>query len=157
MPDTAAIEFKPLSRVEMAARVARDIPEGWYVNLGIGIPTAIADHVPLDREVIFHSENGVLGMGKQTQEFDGRSYVMERALSGDVGLVEAWEADRWGNLTFKESGRNFNPVIAMAAQLTIVQTQHVRELGELDPDHVVTPGIFVDRVLHVPYGDPTGF
>ena len=91
-----------------------------------------------------------MGMGKQTQEFDGRSYVMERALAGDVGLVEAWEADRWGNLTFKESGRNFNPVIAMAAQLTIVQTQHVRELGELDPDHVVTPGIFVHRVLHVP-------
>ncbi len=63
MPATAAIDFKPLSRVEMAARVARDIPEGWYVNLGIGIPTAVADHVPLEREVIFHSENGVLGMG----------------------------------------------------------------------------------------------
>ena len=63
MPDTAVTDIKPLSRVEMAARVARDIPEGWYVNLGIGIPTAVADHVPLEREVIFHSENGVLGMG----------------------------------------------------------------------------------------------
>ena len=62
----------------------------------------------------------------------------------------AWEADRWGNLTFRESGRNFNPVIAMAATLTIVQTQHIRELGEMNPDHVVTPGIFVDRVLHYP-------
>src|SRR3954465_10587622 len=63
MPDTAVADIKPLSPMEWAARVARDIPEGWYVNLGIGIPTAIADHVPLDREVIFHSENGVLGMG----------------------------------------------------------------------------------------------
>jgi 3-oxoadipate CoA-transferase, beta subunit len=63
MPDTSMPAVKPLSRVEMAVRVARDIPEGWYVNLGIGMPTAVADHVPLDREVIFHSENGVLGMG----------------------------------------------------------------------------------------------
>ena len=108
----------------------------------------------------FFTATGVgtkMAMGKETREFDGRSYVMERALAGDVALVEAWEADRWGNLTFMESGRNFNPVIAMAAKLTIVQTQHVRELGEINPDHVVTPGIFVDRVLHVPYGDPTGF
>jgi 3-oxoadipate CoA-transferase, beta subunit len=68
MPDTAVAEFKPLARAEMAARVARDIPEGWYVNLGIGIPTAIADHVPAGREVIFQSENGVLGMGPRPAE-----------------------------------------------------------------------------------------
>jgi len=108
----------------------------------------------------FFTATGVgtkMAMGKEIREFDGRSYVMERALQGDVGLVEAWEADRWGNLTFKESGRNFNPVVAMASKLTLVQTQHIRDLGEIHPDHVVTPGIFVDRVLHVPYGDPTGF
>jgi 3-oxoadipate CoA-transferase, alpha subunit len=98
-----------------------------------------------------------LGMGKETREFDGRTYVMEHALPGDVALVEAWEADRWGNLTFRESGRNFNPVMAMAAKLTIVQSQHIVELGALEPEHVVTPGIFVDRVLHVPYGDPPTF
>jgi 3-oxoadipate CoA-transferase alpha subunit len=98
-----------------------------------------------------------LAHGKETREIDGRTYVLERALHGDVALVEAWEADRWGNLTFRQSGRNFNPVMAMAAKTTVVQTQHVVELGTLDPETVVTPGIFVDRVLHVPYGDPTGF
>ena len=71
-----------------------------------------------------------------------------------MALVEAWEADRWGNLTYRSSGRNFNPVIATAAKLTVVQTQHVVELGELDPERIVTPGIYVNRVLHVPYGDP---
>ncbi|MBO0711587.1 MAG: 3-oxoacid CoA-transferase subunit A [Acetobacteraceae bacterium] len=98
-----------------------------------------------------------LGMGKETREFGGRTYVMEHALESDVALVEAWQADRWGNLTYRESGRNFNPIMAMAAKLTIVQTQHVVELGALDPEQIVTPGIFVDRVLHVPYGDPPTF
>jgi 3-oxoadipate CoA-transferase, alpha subunit len=98
-----------------------------------------------------------MAVGKEHREIEGRTYILEQSLPGDVALVEAWEADRWGNLTFRESGRNFNPVIAMAAKLTIVQSQHLRELGEINPDHVVTPGIFVDRVLHVPYGDPTGF
>jgi 3-oxoadipate CoA-transferase alpha subunit len=98
-----------------------------------------------------------LAHGKETREIDGRTYVLERALPGDVALVEAWEADRWGNLTYRQSGRNFNPVMAMAAKTTVVQAQHLVELGALDPERVVTPGIFVDRVLHVPYGDPTGF
>lgn len=108
----------------------------------------------------FFTATGVgtrMAVGKEHRDIDGRTYILEKSLPGDVALVEAWQADRWGNLTFRESGRNFNPVMAMAAALTIVQTQHVCELGEIDPDHVVTPGIFVDRVLHVPYGDPTGF
>lgn len=95
-----------------------------------------------------------LAEGKEVREFDGRHYVMEKALQGDIGLVEAWQADRWGNLTFRASGRNFNPVIATAAKMTIVQSQHIVELGDIDPEKVVTPGIFVNRVLHVPYGDP---
>ncbi len=95
-----------------------------------------------------------LARGKEQREIGGRMYVLEHALHGDVALVEAWRADRWGNLVFRSSGRNFNPVMAMAGRLTVVQTQHLAELGELDPEAVATPGIFVDRVLHVPCGDP---
>ncbi len=96
-----------------------------------------------------------LAEGKEEREFGGRKYVLEEALYGDVALVEAWEADRWGNLTYRSSARNFNPVMAMAAKLTVAQAQHIVELGALDPEQVPTPGIFVDRVLHVPYGEPT--
>ena len=95
-----------------------------------------------------------LARGKETRTIDGRDYVLEHALHADVALVEAWQADRWGNLTFRSSGRNFNPVMATAARLTVVQSQHMVDLGDLDPERVVTPGIYVDRVLHVPYGDP---
>src|ERR1700710_1934172 len=101
----------------------------------------------------FFTATGVgtkMALGKEHREIDGRTYILEPALKGDVGLVEAWEADRWGNLTYKQAGRNFNPIVAMASELTLVQTQHLRALGDIDPDHVVTPGIFVDRVLHVP-------
>jgi 3-oxoadipate CoA-transferase alpha subunit len=96
-----------------------------------------------------------LAEGKEEREFGGRKCVLEEALFGDVALVEAWEADRWGNLTYRSSARNFNPVMAMAAKLTIAQAQHIVELGALDPEQIPTPGIFVDRVLHVPYGEPT--
>jgi 3-oxoadipate CoA-transferase alpha subunit len=96
-----------------------------------------------------------LAAGKEEREIHGRKYILEEALYGDVALVEAWEADRWGNLTFKSSARNFNPVMATAAKLTIVQSQHIVELGALDPEKIATAGIFVDRVLHVPYGEPT--
>jgi 3-oxoadipate CoA-transferase, alpha subunit len=96
-----------------------------------------------------------LAAGKEEREIKGRKYILEEALHGDVALVEAWEADRWGNLTYKSSARNFNPVMATAAKLTIVQSQHIVELGALDPEKIATAGIFVDRVLHVPYGEPT--
>lgn len=92
----------------------------------------------------------LLAEGKETREIGGRPYVLEHALRGDVALVEAWEADRWGNLAYRLSGRNFNPVMAMAADLTIALTHHVRDLGAIDPERVVTPGIYVDRVVHLP-------
>ena len=95
------------------------------------------------------------GAGKETREINGRLCVLEEAIYADFAVLEAWEADRWGNLTYKLSGQNFNPIMAGAAKVTVVQTQHVRELGEIDPDAVKTPGIYVDRVIHVPYGDPT--
>jgi 3-oxoadipate CoA-transferase alpha subunit len=96
-----------------------------------------------------------LAEGKEEREIHGRKYLLEEALHGDVALIEAWQADRWGNLTYMSSARNFNPVMATAATLTIAQSQHIVELGALDPEKIATPGIFVDRVLHVPYGEPT--
>jgi 3-oxoadipate CoA-transferase, alpha subunit len=93
-----------------------------------------------------------LAEGKETRRIGERNYVLEVALHGDVALVEAWRADRWGNLTYRESGRNFNTVMATAARLTVVQTHHFVELGELDPEEIVTPGIHVNSVVHVPGG-----
>ncbi|MFC4167581.1 3-oxoacid CoA-transferase subunit A [Teichococcus aestuarii] len=89
----------------------------------------------------------LLTEGKPTAEFNGRPCVLEHALPGDVALIQAHKADRWGNLTYRRSGRNFNPVMAMAAKLTIAQVDMIEPLGTLDPEEVVTPGIFVDRVL----------
>ena len=83
-----------------------------------------------------------LAVGKDIRNFDGRGYVLERALHGDVGLVEAWQADRWGNLTYRSAGRNFNPMVAMASKLTIVQTQHMAELGDLHPGQYPHAGEF---------------
>lgn len=93
-----------------------------------------------------------LAQGKEVREFNGRPHVMELALPGDLALVEAWQADRWGNLAFNQSGRNFNPIMAMAGKLTVVQAHHAVEA--IDPELVVTPGIFVDRVL--PLADVQG-
>lgn len=90
-----------------------------------------------------------LADGKETRMIDGRLHVFEKPLRGDVALVKAARADRWGNLVYRKSARNFNPVCAMAADVTIVETETMVELGSLDPEAVVTPGIFVDRVVEV--------
>ena len=90
-----------------------------------------------------------LAQGKEARVIKGREYILEEAITGDVALCEAWQADRWGNLTYRDAGRNFNPVMAAAAKLTIVQTQNVAQLGELSPELIGTPGVYVDRVVHI--------
>jgi len=90
-----------------------------------------------------------LAAGKETKIIDGRTYVLEKPLKGDVALIRGLKADRWGNLVYRKSARNFNPVMAAAAALTVAQVQEVVDLGALDPETVVTPGIFVDRVVVV--------
>jgi 3-oxoadipate CoA-transferase, alpha subunit len=90
-----------------------------------------------------------LAHGKETREIDGELYVLEKPIKGDLALCRADRADRWGNLTYRKSARNFNPVMAMAATLTAVQVREVVALGALDSECVVTPGIFVDRIVVV--------
>jgi 3-oxoacid CoA-transferase subunit A len=87
---------------------------------------------------------------KEVREFDGASYVLERALTPDFGLVHAWKGDRHGNLVYRHAARNFNPDCAVAGKTTIAQVEQLVEPGELDPDHVHTPGIHVQRVVHTP-------
>lgn len=100
----------------------------------------------------FYTATGVgtlLAQGKEVRRIDGRDYLLESALSGDVALVDAWCGDRWGNLTYRATGRNFNPVMAMAGKITIAQVHNRMELGEMNPENVVTPGIFVNRMVMV--------
>lgn len=89
----------------------------------------------------------VVAEGKETREFDGEIYVMERALVPEVSLVKAYIADRSGNLIFRKTARNFNPNVAMAGQITVVEVEKVVENGELDPDHIHLPGIYVNRIV----------
>lgn len=88
--------------------------------------------------------------GKETREFDGRMYVMERGIVGDFSLVAAWKGDRMGNLVFRKTARNFNPMAATAGRICIAEVEELVEVGELDPDQVHTPGIFVHRVVVAP-------
>lgn len=89
----------------------------------------------------------VVAEGKETREFDGKNYVMERGIVGDFSMVAAWKGDRYGNLVFRKTARNFNPVAAMAGRICIAEVEEMVEVGELDPDHVHLPGIFVHRIL----------
>lgn len=90
-----------------------------------------------------------LAIGKPTAEFEGRTYVMERWLKADFALIKAHIADPYGNLTYNKAGRNFNPLMCMAAKTTIVQASKIVPPGGIDPEHVVTPGIFVDKIVEI--------
>jgi 3-oxoacid CoA-transferase subunit A len=85
--------------------------------------------------------------GKETREFEGRQYVLERALRGDFAFVKAWKGDRWGNLIYRKTARNFNPMMATAADYVIAEVEELVDLGQLPPDHIHTPGIFVNAIF----------
>lgn len=98
----------------------------------------------------FYTRTGVgtiIAEGKQLQEFDGKTYLLERSLTSDISLVKAWKADTAGNLIYRRTARNFNPGVAMAGRLTIAEVEEIVPAGELDPDHVHTPGVFVHRIV----------
>ncbi len=89
----------------------------------------------------------VIADGKQIQEFDGERYVMERGLVADLSIIHAWKGDTEGNLVYRKTARNFNPMMASAGRMTIAQVEHLVDVGQIDPDHIVTPGIFVKRMI----------
>jgi 3-oxoacid CoA-transferase subunit A len=117
------------------------VPQGTFAERiragGAGIPA-------------FFTPTGVgtiVAEGKETRSFDGRTYVMERWIKGDFALVKAWKGDKWGNLVFRKTARNFNPMIATAAPVTIAEVEQLVEVGELDPDNIHVPSIFVKRIF----------
>lgn len=91
-----------------------------------------------------------LAEGKETREIGGKHYVLEYPIRGDLALIKAERGDRWGNLTYRKAARNFGPVMAMAAERTVASVYDIAELGELDPENVVTPGIFVSKIVKIP-------
>jgi len=118
------------------------IPQGTFAERiragGAGIPA-------------FYTPAGygtVVAEGKETREFNGRAYVMEHALIAEFALIKAWKGDKWGNLVYRKTAQNFNPMMATAAKITIAEVEHLVEPGEIDPDHVHTPGIYVKRIIH---------
>ena len=91
-----------------------------------------------------------IAKGKEEREFDGERYVMERGLIADLSIVHAWMGDTEGNLVYRKTARNFNPMMATAGKVTVAEVEHLFAPGEINPDHIVTPGVFVQRLIHVP-------
>ena len=101
----------------------------------------------------FFTKTGVgtlVAEGKEVREFNGEQYVMETGLVADLAVVHAWKGDTEGNLVYRKTARNFNPMMATAAKVTVAEVEHLVQPGEIDPDHIVTAGIFVKRIVHVP-------
>jgi 3-oxoacid CoA-transferase subunit A len=100
----------------------------------------------------FYTKTGVgtlVAEGKEIKEFDGEKYLMERGLFADLAIVHAWKGDTAGNLVYRKTARNFNPMMATAARITVAEVEHLVPAGEIDPDHIHTPGIFVKRIVEV--------
>jgi 3-oxoacid CoA-transferase subunit A len=101
----------------------------------------------------FFTKTGVgtlIAEGKDVREFDGERYVMERGIVADLSIVHAYMADTEGNLVYRKTARNFNPIMATAAKVTVAEVEHLVQPGDINPDHVITPGIYVKRIIHVP-------
>jgi 3-oxoacid CoA-transferase subunit A len=124
-----AVEFNPQGTLAERCRAGGAGIAAFFTPTGVG--TLVAE-------------------GKETREFNGRTYVMETGLVGDLAIIHAWKADTEGNLVFRKTARNFNPIMATAAKVTVVETEHLVEPGELDPDMIHTPGVYVQRIIHVP-------
>jgi 3-oxoacid CoA-transferase subunit A len=135
-------ENKLLEQMVLEGRIELDlVPQGTFSERiragGAGIPA-------------FYTPTGVgtvVAKDKETREFDGRLYLMEHALKADFALVKAWKGDTWGNLVYRKTARNFNPMMATAARVTIAEVEHLVEPGELEPDMVHTPSVFVNRIF----------
>jgi 3-oxoacid CoA-transferase subunit A len=123
------IEFNPQGTLAERIRAGGAGIPAFYVPAGVGTPVA---------------------EGKEVRAFDGREYLLERALTADFALVKAWKGDRHGNLVYRRTARNFNPMMATAARVTIAEVEELLEPGQLDPDQVHTPGIYVHRLVHCP-------
>ena len=126
------LEFNPQGTLAERIRAGGAGIPAFYTKTGVG--TIIAD-------------------GKELKEFDGETFVMERGLVADLAVVHAWKGDTEGNLVYRKTARNFNPMMATAGKVTVAQVEHLVEPGQIDPDHIITPGIFVQRIIHVPGGE----
>jgi len=138
-------ENKEFERQYLAGELALEFtPQGTLAEKlragGAGIPA-------------FYTKTGygtLVAEGKETRQFNGEWYVMEESLTADLALVKAWKADKAGNLLFRKTARNFNPLAAMAGEVCVVEVEEIVETGELDPDHIHLPGIYVHRIVHNP-------